>query len=156
MENNLFDPVQRKLRCMLEFLDELSQELPDQKADYLSAPTGKHRAVERLCQLVIECSIDANSLLVIQSGGDPPTSARDSFKDVLQLGAILKEIRSAFHYKFVPFRNRLVHVYEDIDNERVYDNAQSLFDYGHQYTQQMTAYLEQQAQDAEAEQSQND
>jgi len=82
MQNDLFEPVRRKLRFMLDFLDELSLELPEEKADYLSAPTGKHRAVERLCQLVIEGSIDANCLLVVQSGGNPPTSARDSFKAV--------------------------------------------------------------------------
>jgi len=148
VQSDLFEPVRRKLRLMLNFLDELSLELPDQKADYLGAPTGKHRAVERLCQLVIECSIDASSLLVIQSGGNPPTSARDSFKAVHQLGVTSIEIRNAFQYKFVPFRNRLVHVYEEIDNERVYDSAQSLLDDGRRYIQQMTAYLERQERDA--------
>lgn len=147
MQNDLFEPVMRKLRFMLDFLDELSLELPEQKANYLSSPTSKHRVVERLCQLVIECSIDANSLLVVQSGENPPTSARDSFKAVHQLGAISIEIRNAFHYKYAPFRNRLVHVYEEIDNERVYDSAQSLLDDGRRYVQQVVAYLEQQERD---------
>ena len=148
MPNDNFDIVRRKLRTMLSFLDELKIEIPDQKTDYLNAPAGKHRAVERLGQLVVECSIDANSLLVIQSGGDPPTSARNSFKDVLQLGVIENEIRNAFHYRFVPFRNRLVHVYEEIDNGRVYDSAQSLLDFGQRYLRQMTTYLEQQEQES--------
>ncbi|MBC8232241.1 DUF86 domain-containing protein [bacterium] len=147
MQKDLFEPVVRKLRLMLAFLDELSGELPEQKTDYLNAPTGKHRAVERLCQLVVECSIDANSLLVIQSGGNPPTSARDSFTAAHKLGGIAIEIRNTFHYRFVPLRNRLVHVYEDIDNERVYDSAQSLLNDGRRYIQQMTAYLEQQERD---------
>ena len=147
MQNDLFEPVMRKLRFMLDFLDELSLELPEEKADYLSAPTGKHRAVERLGQLVIECSIDANGLLVIQSGENPPTSARNSFESVHQLGAISIEIRNAFHYKYIPFRNRLVHIYEEIDDERVYDSAQSLLDDGRRYVQQVVAYLEQQERD---------
>ena len=40
-----------------------------------------------------------------------------------------------------------MHVYEEIDNERVYDTAQSLLDEGQRYIQKMAAYLEQQEQE---------
>jgi len=141
MQNDLFDTVRKKLHLMLGFLDELSLELSEQKFDYLTASTSKHRAVERLCQLIIECSIDANNLLAIQSGESPPISARDSFKTVHQLGVISIETRDVFQYRFVPFRNRLVHMYEEIDNERVYESARLLLDNSRRYIQEMIAYL---------------
>ncbi|MCZ6676412.1 MAG: DUF86 domain-containing protein [Candidatus Poribacteria bacterium] len=141
----LSDPIRKKLKTMTQYLNELKQNLPKSSEEYLKAGVVMHGFTERGCQVAIECAIDANNLLIGLTGGVTPESARESFRGVSELGAIDNEVVSAFRYKFVPFRNRIVHVYEDLDNRIVYESAQSLIDSGGKYIQQMTAYLEQSA-----------
>ena len=141
MTRALYDPIRKKLKMMAGCLDELKQNLPQTKTQFLKAGVVMHGFTERKCQVAIECAIDANNLLISITGGSTPESARESFRAVFELGAIDQEIRSAFFFKFVPFRNRIVHVYEDLDAQIVYESTQSLLDYGRRYIQQMTAYL---------------
>jgi len=142
MTRETFDPIRRKLKTMTNYLDELKQNLPKTRTEYLNAGIIMHGFTERKCQVAIECAIDANNLLICIIGGNTPESAREPFRAVSKLGAIAREIQDAFSFKFVPFGNRIVHVYEDLDNSIVYDSAQSLLDYGRRYIQQMTVYLE--------------
>lgn len=142
MATEQLEPIRRKLKTMWEYLDRLENKLPTEKEAYLRGEDMLHWGIERGCQLSVECAIDTNNLLVTITGGSPPDTARDSFRAVFELGAIDQAVRSVFQFKFVPFRNRIVHVYEDLDNSIVYESARSLLDYGRQYIQQMTAYLE--------------
>lgn len=143
-----FDIVRRKIHTMVGYLDELKDELPAREADYLNAERLRHRGVERLAQLVIECAIDANALLISATGGSPPLTARDSFQAVSDLNAIDESVQQRFQQTFVTFRNILVHAYEKVDNTAVYRTVRLLVDYGQQYIQNLTAYLEQQEQNA--------
>jgi len=127
---------------MLGYLDELSGELPAGVDDYLNAGRLLHGSVERKCQLTIECAIDANNLLISITGGVTPSSARESFETVHQLGAISEEVGLRFQNTFVGFRNRLVH--EQLDLRIVYHTARLLIIYGSRYVMNFTAYLDQQ------------
>ncbi len=142
MEEELFELVRRKLRGMLGYLDELESELPAGVEDYLSAGRVLHGFVERKCQVAIECAIDVNSLLISITGGAVPSSARESFELVHQLGAIEEDVRLRFQNTFVGFRNRLVHDYEQLDNRVIYYTARLLITYGKRYVINLTAYLD--------------
>ena len=144
LANEKFDPVRRKLKSMLQYLDELQSHLPEQEADYLSAELMLHRGVERTCQMAIECAIDANSMLVSLKGHPPPDSARESFEVVHKFGGIDSETLRRFHETFVGFRNRLVHVYERVNHRIVFHTARMLIGHGKEYVENLTAYLEQQ------------
>lgn len=146
MGTERFELLRRKLNTMLRYLDGLEDKLPTERVAYLSGVEILHWGIERGCQLSIECTIDANNLLVTTTGGSPPDTARDSFRLIFELGAIDQAICSAFQFKFVPFRNRIVHVYEDLDNSIVYESAQSLLDWGRRYVQQINSYLDEQEQ----------
>jgi len=144
LENDQFDPVRRKLKSLLGYLDELGGNLPLYEADYLSAELMYKRGVERTCQIAIECTIDANSMLISIIGKAPPESARESFEVAHQLGIIDSDTLRRFHESFVGFRNRLVHVYEQVNHRIVFHTARLLIDYGKRYVENLTAYLEQQ------------
>ena len=92
--------------------------------------------------MAIECAIDANSLLISITGVAVPSSARESFELVHQLGAIEEEVRLRFQNTFVGFRNRLVHDYEQLDNRVIYYTARLLITYGKRYVINLTAYLD--------------
>jgi uncharacterized protein YutE (UPF0331/DUF86 family) len=144
MESDLFEPVRRKLRSLLEYLDELESELPARTEDYLSAGRVLHGFVERKCQIAVECAIDANALLLSLTREAIPASARDLFEEVRQLGAIEEEVRRRFNDTFIGFRNRLVHDYERLDQRAVYHTARLLIFYGRQFATNLTAYLDRQ------------
>jgi len=146
MAGETFELVRRKLRSMLSYLDELESELPAGVEDYLNAGRVLHGFVERKCQVAIECAIDANSLLISITGGVAPSSARDSFEMVHQLGAIEEEVRLRFQNTFVGFRNRLVHDYEQLDNRIIYHTSRLLITHGKRYVASLTAYLDLQQQ----------
>ena len=110
MATERLEPIRQKLKTMWKYLDGLEDKLPSEGETYIDGGEMLHWGIERGCQLSIECAIDSNNLLVAITGDKPPDTARDSFRAVFELGAIDRSVRSAFQFKFVPFRNRLVHV----------------------------------------------
>ena len=101
----------------------------------------RQRAVERVCQVIIECAIDANALLVSGSGEAPPASAREGFQAVREMGAINDEVLRRFERTYVGFRNRVVHDYEQLDNAIVFRTAQRLLQDALRYVQCLSSYL---------------
>lgn len=132
--------VQARVMAMSRYLDELEQRLPPEETSYLS-DRDRQLAVERLCQLIVECAIDANALLLTDLGQPPPASARDGFDGVEQLGVLDAPLAQRFRTTFVGFRHRLVHGYERLDNRIVYRTAQQLLDAGRRYIAAVTAFL---------------
>ena len=144
MEIDLFEPVRRKLRSLLEYLDELESELPARTEDYLSAGRVLHGFVERKCQVAVEGAIDANGLLLSLAEEAVPASAREGFEGMRKLGAIEEETRRHFSDTFVGFRNRLVHDYERLDQRIIYHTARRLIFFGRQFVTDLTVYLDRQ------------
>ncbi|PIU93789.1 MAG: hypothetical protein CO096_27575 [Armatimonadetes bacterium CG_4_9_14_3_um_filter_66_14] len=125
---------------MLRQVDELEEELPAGRDDYLDAGRLLHRYTERLCQIVVKCATDANGLLLSLLGEPSASSARESFDRVHQLGAIGDEVRRRFCETFVGFRHRLVHDYEQLDNTLVHHAARLLLEQAPRYAAEMASY----------------
>jgi uncharacterized protein YutE (UPF0331/DUF86 family) len=125
--------VRTKLRNMLSYLDELEGDLPASLSDYLSAGRVLHRFVERLSQIIVECSTDANGFLLDLLGQPPPSSARGSFDGVHKHNAVSDATHRRYWGTFVGFRNRLVHDYEALDDRIVYHTPCLLLGHGRQY-----------------------
>lgn len=132
--------VEARLVTMGRYIDELEQRLPSYEADYLG-DRDRQLAVERLCQLVVECAIDANALLLGGLGEPPPQSAREGFDNTERAGALPPEVAQGFRATFVGLRNRLVHDYERVDNRIIYRTASRLVAAGRHYVASVTAYL---------------
>jgi len=135
--------MQAKLTTMLRHLDELETRLPAAVEAYLG-DRDRQLAVERLCQLVVECAIDANALLLSALGEPPPQSAREGFEGVERNGVLDPSLSHIFRFTLVSFRHRLVHDYERLDNRIVHRTARRLLEAGRQYVAAVSAFLSRQ------------
>lgn len=130
-----------KLATMERYLGELEVYLPLDEGSYL-ADRGRQLAVERLCQLVVECAIDCTSMLLGSLGEPPPQSAREGFEKIEGRGILSSDLARQFRVTFVGFRHRLVHDYERLDNRIIYRAAKMLAEAGRQYIASVALFLE--------------
>lgn len=133
--------IQLKLVNMAAYIDELAPYLKGPLKDYLEVP-GQRRIVERLVQIIVECSIDANGLLVEWAGEAPATTAYLSFEAVHRLGVIDDALLDRFR-RYIGLRNRIVHDYDVLDNKIVFHSAKRLLEDAQQYVQAVYDYLTQ-------------
>lgn len=141
MTGELFEVVSSRLATMGRYVTELSQRLPADEVGYLG-DRDRQLAVERLCQLIVECTIDTNALLLDILGQPPPQSAREGFDEVERAGILDAPLAQAFRATFVGLRHRLVHDYERLDNRIIYRSAQRLLEAARAYMVAVHRFLE--------------
>jgi len=98
------------------------------------------RAVERTMQLIVECATDINNMLLKMQGSKGAADYFNSFIDIAELGIIPIE----FALKIAPstgLRNILVHEYEEINNEIVYNSINTCLQYYLEYMDFINQYL---------------
>lgn len=139
-DDGTHDVVRTKLVAMQSYVEELRSYLDADLAAF-EQERWRQRAVERVCQVIIECAIDANALLISSSGGAPPASAREGFRSAHELGVIDDEVLRRFEVTYVGFRNRVVHDYERLDNAIVFRTAQRLSQDALRYIGCLTLFL---------------
>lgn len=118
--------IQRKLLNMDKYISQLQLQLQTSQKRYLSDYT-RQRAMERLCQVIIEFAIDTSMLIVTGLKMAPPESAREGFQKIYQLNVIDTKLLQSFE-RYVGFRNRIVHEYEALDQKIIYRTARNLVD----------------------------
>jgi uncharacterized protein YutE (UPF0331/DUF86 family) len=91
--------------------------------DYLAGATDEIIA-ERYLERIIGRMIDINYHLITEAGEPPPRDYFDSFTQLARIGVLpapfAKRIAAS-----AGLRNRLVHEYDEIDPERVYEGLQA-------------------------------
>lgn len=92
--------------------------------DDLQASFTDQLAAERAFQAAIECCTDIASHVVSVYGLGNPEQQRDLFRFLAQAGYLQRDFASAMG-DMVALRNRIVHLYWDIDVERLYDYIQT-------------------------------
>jgi len=125
---------------LIEYLTEIETLTKYTLDEYLSNHF-IHRTAERLLQLIVEVSTDINGYLLVDAGEKPPSSYYDSFTNLIQPGILDRELA----LKLAPttgLRNRLVHDYEEIDNELVYRGIGVITEIYHKYIESIEAYLD--------------
>jgi uncharacterized protein YutE (UPF0331/DUF86 family) len=91
--------------------------------EYLASPTDEVLA-ERYLEPIIGRMIDINYHLVTEAGQPPPRDYFDSFTQLARIGVL----PAAFARRIAAsagLRNRLVHEYDEIDPERVFEGVQA-------------------------------
>lgn len=97
-------------------------------------------AVERHFQVAIQAMIDVGSMIVAAKSTTIPATYRDIFYELAKLGIIDQTFANKLA-DMAGFRNILVHLYLEVDQQRVYDFLQNqlvLFD---QFMQQISTIL---------------
>lgn len=91
--------------------------------DYIASPTDEV-LVERYLERIIGRMIDINYHLITEAGHPPPRDYFDSFTQLARISvlppAFAKQIAAS-----AGLRNRIVHEYDEIDPERVYEGLQT-------------------------------
>jgi uncharacterized protein YutE (UPF0331/DUF86 family) len=109
--------------------------------EYMASQTDEI-LVERYLERVIGRMIDINYHLVTEAGEPPPRDYYDSFTQLARIGvlppAFAKQVAAS-----AGLRNRLVHEYDEIDPERVYEGLQAAVRDVPEYLRYIEAYLKQ-------------
>ena len=76
-------------------------------------------AAERSLQVAIEATLDVANHLIAQESWGLPGSYREALEILLREGVLPQE-KSQDYMRMVSFRNRIVHLYDQIDPEEVF------------------------------------
>jgi len=129
-----------KLDLMTTYLDRLkayeSVTLEEYLADY-----DKQLVVERLLQLIIQVALDLNRYFLKQLQVEQPAKNFDGFIEIAKHGIITSELAEILA-ESGSLRNRLVHVYDEINPVLVYRSIQKALQYYPIYQRQVTAYID--------------
>src|SRR6056297_2260743 len=118
--------VRRKLNKMIEYIEQLKEVNKYTLDDYLDNFFIK-RTSERLVQLIVEVATDINGHIIVDEGYSPPEDYYNSFLKLSETGVISND----FAKELAPsagLRNRLVHEYEEIDDEIVFKSVKKAID----------------------------
>ena len=115
--------VVRKLSLLNRFMGDLKK----------YAGTGRERAlaeryaIERLCQLVVEVLSDITTHWLVARHGYTAGGYKQAFRRAVELGVYPPEIAPALD-QAAGLRNLLVHLYDEIDLDRLLDFLPTLID----------------------------
>ncbi len=111
-----------KLRQKLHYIRESVEHLEDIRSrgrDAFVRDWLLRAAAERSLQVAIEAVLDVANHLIAQEGWGLPNSYREALEILLREGVLPQE-KSQDYLQMVSFRNRIVHLYDQIDPEEVF------------------------------------
>lgn len=111
--------IEKKLRRILVYLQELRRLSFMNFGDFQEDIVRK-RFVERNIELCIEAMIDVCRHLVSSLNLQEPESYADCFR-ILAGGSVIPEARQKTFAEMARFRNRLIHLYDDVDDSITFD-----------------------------------
>lgn len=114
--------VERQLQLINEYLDFLQEIRSLTEEEFASSRKDFHSA-ERCLQLAIECLINIGNHIISDQGWRAPKDYADIFK-VLAENNILFTLDVVTLKQMVQFRNRLVHMYWDIEPKTLWQIIQ--------------------------------
>lgn len=134
------DVVRRKLARIVKCLARIRRIHERTLEEYLG-DEDLQAIMERQLELMIGAAVDCNTHLLVQSGHPVPADAYTSFLEVARdLGALPAELAR----KLAPatgLRNRLAHVYEDVDPVKVHAGLVDALELFPQYVEAVEAAL---------------
>jgi len=132
--------VRRKLARLNMYLDKL-RAVPAKKIEEYKADFYLKSSTERMIQLIVECAIDINNHVVVETNNRPPEDYSVSFVRAAETGLITRELAERLKGS-AGMRNILVHEYMDIDDEKVYTALpMAIRDY-QEYIQRVEKFVE--------------
>lgn len=120
------DTLRRRTQEIRIFIEELQKLSDISKKDFLKN-TERQYAVMHLLQLAIESSLSAGNHIVSRKRLGIPKNYQDVFT-LMEKGDLLSPEFAREMMKMARFRNRLVHVYWEMDLELIYDVLASKLD----------------------------
>lgn len=107
------------LKGCVEKLRQLATLSPEEfMADFTKVESAKH-----LFQVSVECCLDVSNHIIASQRFRTPKSYAESFEILAEQGIIPKSFVAILR-QMVQFRNRLVHLYWEVDTEIIYEILQ--------------------------------
>jgi len=114
--------IQRKFALLDKYLLQLQSSLKDVGFETFRDDWIQQRMTERALQVMVEIVIDiAERIIAVQNAG-PAASATEAIEKLVELD-VLKSAKP--YINMVRFRNLIVHQYEEIDPEILYNLARN-------------------------------
>ncbi|MCK5269961.1 MAG: DUF86 domain-containing protein [Sedimentisphaerales bacterium] len=114
--------IQRKFALLDKYLLQLQSSLRDVGFETFRDDWVQQRMTERALQVMVEIVIDiAERIIAVQNAG-PAASATEAIEKLVELD-VLKSAKP--YINMVRFRNLIVHQYEEIDPEILYNLARN-------------------------------
>lgn len=134
------ETVVEKLIKLMEYLEQLKTIKPVSFQQYIGDITTKY-AVERIMQLIVDVALDINNVLLAFHRKPPAADYFNSFVDLGECGVL----EQGFALSIAPstgLRNRLVHEYEKINDEIVYQSIEKMIASYTEYLKVINQYIQ--------------
>ena len=115
--------VEGRIKTLQEYLKKLSQLSKIEKTEFLSDFRNSDSA-KYLLQVSIECCLDIANHIIASEKFRSPNDYTDSFR-VLYEENVISDSSIERLVEMAKFRNRIVHVYWEIDEEFIYEIIQN-------------------------------
>ncbi|MFA6808488.1 MAG: DUF86 domain-containing protein [Eubacteriales bacterium] len=128
-----------KLLKMEQYVNQLDSIKPASMDEYKKDLKTKY-AVERIIQMIVDLAVDVNNVLLSYCKKPPAADYFNSFIELSESGVLEK----TFALKIAPstgLRNRLVHEYEKINDEIVYNSFQEVIVMYNQYIKEINRFI---------------
>lgn len=137
-----FDVIVNKLLKLKEYIEQLERVRPKSYGEYISDITIKY-TVERIIQLIVDVSLDINNIVLSYMKKPPATDYFNSFIDLSVCG-VLDNVFATSIAPSTGLRNRLVHEYEEINNEIVFNSIDRVIDMYKKYLTLISMFIKEQ------------
>jgi uncharacterized protein YutE (UPF0331/DUF86 family) len=134
------EKIRNKLRAVkicLEKLEELKKISENEfLADYKLTDTARHNL-----QIAVEAMLDIANHIIARHSFEIPKRNADSFIILCKHGILNKEMQATY-VAMARFRNRIVHMYDDVDNREVYRILQEHLNDYYSFVRDIVRYME--------------
>ncbi|MBI2552373.1 DUF86 domain-containing protein [Candidatus Uhrbacteria bacterium] len=131
--------VEQKLKLIKADLEELRREKPPHWEVFLEDSRTRH-VTEHLLEHIVNRAIDINSHLLVESGKAPPDTYEDSFLKLAEFGVLTAKFAGEVA-KSAGLRNRLIHEYDGIRYDVLYDAISDAVREYPQYIEAITKFI---------------
>lgn len=135
-----YEVIVEKLLKLQEYIEQVERIKPDSYKAYISEITVKY-SVERLMMLIVENALGINNTILSNNDKPPAPDYFNSFIEVAECGVF----DSAFAISIAPstgLRNRLVHEYEKVNDEIVFNSINKFITLYKKYISMIFKYIE--------------
>ena len=133
------DKVEGILENLRGYVQKLNRLASLKRKEFLSDFT-KIESAKHLFQVSVECCIDVSNHIIASERFRPPKTYAEAFEILGEQGIIANEFLPTLR-QMVQFRNRLVHLYWEVDAEVIYDILQRNLEDFEIFTKQILKYL---------------
>ncbi len=135
VDREVFD---RRLARLEELLRRLRDLIQVDRDEFLHNE-GIQAQAERWTQLAAECTLDLANHVIADRGWKTPETNREAFQILAREGALDDELASLMT-GWAGLRNILVHLYLEVDHERLYEILQQDLDQLEAFARQLTNF----------------